>query len=611
MLKLDSGESSVINFGAVIPGEAQKSIMFVASSAANVTARIDGGGDRFRIVTVACQAVSSRQLTPDEIDQLPPHMRNDPRYHVSIERTVIGTSDGVTPLTVGEQQEVVFYVAFRGEDHAAEGGHSATLVIIGAGSPITVPMSALVGQVKADVPTTTVSVTQGETAVLSVTVRSAFGPDTAVRFEMDANTGLSMKPVVVSVPRSGQIEASLRIEAARFAETIQFQKYLQMSAFDGRQVTFLPLSFHIHPAPIPPEQSPAHIQPIKPDWWQWRGENPRNRPWKEEYSVSGTFTNKGGFNIQDLAITIFETTEDMGSIMGEANQGSTEHGLVMPSREVTGATGSLKKEWQWFIPVVWVVKGPIYKDFRYKALISAKDVNGNPYPPVTSAELRVTVIVSTPKYLAGQFAMKAAIAAAVFAASIIMAAVGAAAYAAASVAGAIALDPPEPDPNFQGRILLPPLGEVPASGPNRNVIRLYRLSERIMRIELTKSLIEGRRLGALAAGDAQWAENHKQDLAAATALQRSLANEVRGLEPQAKQDIMALVPPGTELRHAREQLINSGLTTELAEQMQLPEEHWSGFDALLRSDLALADTDIVGTVGATVAPLAEFADSLA
>ena len=51
--------------------------------------------------------------------------------------------------------------------------------------------------------------------------------------------------------------------------------------------------------------------------------------------------------------------------------------------------------------------------------------------------------------------------------------------------------------------------------------------------------------------------------------------------------------------------------TELAEQMQLPAEHLSGFDALLRSDVALSNPDIVGAVDAIVAPLTEFIDSLA
>lgn len=611
MLKLAPGESSVIDFGAIVPGDAQKSVMFVASSPGNVTARIDGGNGHFRLVNVVCQSVTVVQLTPDEIAQLPPHMQNDPRFHVSVERTVVGTADGSTPLAVGVSQEVSFRAAFQGVDGTGQGVQSATLVIDGSGTTISVPMSALVGQVEADVPTATLSVTQGEAALLSVTFRSTFGPDTAVKVEMDPHSGISMTPASISIQRGGLAQVSLRIEAARLAIPIQVRQDLKISAFDGRQTIFVPLSCQILPAPTPIEQSPAHIQPIQPDWWQWRSINPRNELWKEEYVVSGAFTNMGGFNIQDLAITILEVSEDPANLLlHEANLGSTEHALVQPSRTAPGAVAPIKKEWQWFIPGVWVVKGPTHREFRYKALISAKDVNDVPYPSVASSELRVIVNVSKLKRTSGSFAMGAASAAAALLATIFLAAAGAAAYGAAAAAGAVALDPPEPDPNFLNHVPLPPLGDVPSSGPGRNVIRLYRLTERIMNIELTKSLMEGRRLGALAAGDAASAEMHEQDQAAATAMQRNLADEVRGLEEQAKKEIVAQVPSAIELRREREQLKTSGLSKELADQIQVPAEHRPGFDALLRSDVALSDLDVVGTVEASVVPLAEFAESL-
>jgi hypothetical protein len=551
------------------------------------------------------------QLTDDEIAQLPPHLRNDPRFHVSVERRVIGRSDGATPLAVAAGQEVSVDATFQGEDRAGEGVQSATLVLNGAGNPISVPMSALVGEVQADVPTATLSVKQGEAALLSVTLRSTFGPDTDVLVEMDADSGLSMNPVSVSLLRGGQAQASLRIEAARSAHAIALRKQLRVSAFDRREIRFLDFSCQILPAPPTLAQSPAHTQPIKPDWWQWRGANPRNELWKEDYFASGVFTNKGGSNIQDLAITILEVFEDRPNfLLEEANLGSTEHGLVEPSRTALGAVEPIKKDWQWFIPGVWVVKGPTHKEFRYKALISGKDVNGIPYPSVTSGEARVIVNVSKLKRTSGGLAQGAASAAAALMATKVLFFAGAAAYGAAAAAGLVALDPPEPDPNFLSRIPLPPLGDVPSSGPGRNLIRLYRLSERIMNIELTKSLIEGRRLGALAAGDAASVEMHRQDQVAATALQRSLADEVRALETPAKQELVTQVPSGTELRREREQLKTSGLSKELADQMQVPAEHRAGFDELLRSDVALSDLDLVGTVDATIAPLAEFADSL-
>ena len=214
----------------------------------------------------------------------------------------------------------------------------------------------------------------------------------------------------------------------------------------------------------------ATVEPILPDWWQWNGGNSRNETWKEEYTVSGTFTNLGGTDIRDFAVTIFEDS---------ANVGTTNHTAVISGQSVPGATAPIKKDWQWFIPGAWIVKGPLHKEYHYTALIGGKDVAGNPYPPTTSVILRIFVNVSKVKRTAGAYAMGASASAAAMAATIFLLAAAAAAYAAASLAGAVALDPPEPDPDFQERVPLPPLGDVPATGPDRNVIRLFRLGERI------------------------------------------------------------------------------------------------------------------------------------
>ena len=130
-----------------------------------------------------------------------------------------------------------------------------------------------------------------------------------------------------------------------------------------------------------------------------------------------------------------------------------------------------------------------------------------------------------------------------------------------------------------------------------------------MLIELAKSQMEGRRLGASAAGNEEWMEIHVQDIAAATALQRQLANEARNLAPQARQDVLALVPEGTDLRPEREQLKASGLTTALANQMHLPTELRPGFDELLRSDVALPHPDIVAELDNAAKALADFGES--
>src|SRR5205823_5711728 len=187
------------------------------------------------------------------------------------------------------------------------------------------------------------------------------------------------------------------------------------------------------------------------------------------------------------------------------------------------ATDTIKKDWKWFLEGIWVVKGPTFKKFTYRASIAAKDVDGNPYPPVSSVNLVIFVNVPKWKRTAGAMAMGAAASAAAMAASIILIVAAAGAYAAASLAGAVALDPPVPDPNFRSRIPLPRKRRVSASAPDRDLIEVFRLMEQIMAIQLAKSLMEGKRLGALAAGDDTWVDRHARDIQSAKLVQKRLA----------------------------------------------------------------------------------------
>ncbi len=341
------------------------------------------------------------------------------------------------------------------------------------------------------------------------------------------------------------------------------------------------------------------VEPIKADWWGWSGQNPQNQAWKEEYTVSGTFTNKGSTKIQDFAVTIFEDA---------ANVGTTNLNLVLPAGTAPGATTPIKKDWQWFVPGVWYVKGPLYKEFHYKALMTAKDVVGNPYVPTNSADLIVFVNVSKIKRTSGAYAMGAAASAAAMAASIFLIVPAAAAYAAASAAGAVALDPPEPDPNYQERVPLPPLGSVPSTGNTRNLVLFFRLSERVMLIDLAKSSMESKRMGALAHDDDAWVQIQAQDIISATTEQHDLITQIKNLAQTVKTDWAALMPP--DIVPARLQLKSTGLTDDLANQMGLPQVLRPGFDMLLRSDVALTNPDIPASVDDILAQMIEYGSEL-
>ena len=300
-------------------------------------------------------------------------------------------------------------------------------------------------------------------------------------------------------------------------------------------------------------------------------------------------------------VTIFEDS---------ANVSSTSHALVAPVQSVPGATDTIKKDWKWFLEGIWIVKGPTFKKFTYRASIAAKDLDGNPYPPVSSVGLVIFVNVPKWKRTAGAMAMGAAASAAAMAASIVLIIAAGGAYAAAALAGAVALDPPVPDPNFRSRIPLPRKRRVSAGAPDPDMIEMFRRIEQVMAIQLAKSVMEGKRLGALAAGDDAWIDRHARDIQSATLLQQRLAREAADLAPRARQAALAAIPPGTNLRAQRAAQQASGLTPSLARQARITTSLRPGFDAVLRSDAAAPDPDIAAALDEMLAALSEFADSL-
>jgi hypothetical protein len=345
----------------------------------------------------------------------------------------------------------------------------------------------------------------------------------------------------------------------------------------------------------------AVVMPIQPDWWKWDTAN-RNEEWSKDYVVSGSFTNRGGTPIQDLSITIFEDSA--------ANVADTSHPLVLPMQTVKGATDTINKDWKWFINGVWFVQGPLYKKFQYRAQMTAKDVDGNSYPVVSSSDLVIYVNVPKWKRTAGALAMGAAASAAAMAASVVLMLGAGAAYAAAAVAGAVALDPPVPDPNFKEHIPLPGLKSVSSKGKDQEIIRIFRLVEQIMSIHLTKSLIEGRRLGALAAGDDSWVIAHANDLFAATLMQKQLTQEVLALGPDATGSALDLIPFGTDLKATRASQMIAGLTTNDTANLDLSASQLREFNEVIQSDIVATEPNIEASIKDTLDALAGYIDSI-
>lgn len=129
-----------------------------------------------------------------------------------------------------------------------------------------------------------------------------------------------------------------------------------------------------------------------------------------------------------------------------------------------------------------------------------------------------------------------------------------------AAAGAIALDPPSPDPDFRQREELPDREAAPNIGDLSTLAVLLLTIKNFMDVELAKSMIEGWRLGALQANDPRWAALHSQDLSTAVTRQLDAITEVQCLYPAAVAglaQIIASISPA-DLSSQRRELLVSG-----------------------------------------------------
>lgn len=328
--------------------------------------------------------------------------------------------------------------------------------------------------------------------------------------------------------------------------------------------------------------SKAGFQPINADWWIWEGANARNEVWDEDYVLGGRFRNRGGTAIADLEVKITEELRGPGTTLPPSPAGDGGAPVVAPGAEVVVRSEVQHKDWVWFTEVIWYVKGPTHREYWYRAELVGVDGAGDPYPTVTSVPLRVFVNVPKWKRAAAAAAMGAAASAAAMAASIVLIVAAGAAYAAAAISGAVALDPPEPDPDFRRSVTLPGLVPVPPGIPGETLAGVFRLIEQVMAIELTKSLIEGKRLGALREHDELWAARLATARLDASDQQRALVTEARAVVEDGLAEALAALPPDLDLVEARHRLLYDGLPDETA-SLGLDPETLAAFDAMVRT----------------------------
>lgn len=281
-----------------------------------------------------------------------------------------------------------------------------------------------------------------------------------------------------------------------------------------------------------PERGPltaelyVNVQPetIDQTWWRWtHPPQPTDLQWNRGYGVGGQFTSTSRFSsMTNLSFNLHERT--LGSALNPTssgsliNRGSISVGAVPIGGNSTLSFPEIRQNWSWITPVVWVITDySTGRSFNYDLSGSFQDQYGNQYQ--LSSTLETYVRISVEKVVAGVAAMNgmflsaALLVSAGIAALIpvvgwatagpLLAASGVALTAAQGL-GAIALDPPEPDLNYEEKVKVPHLDISKALKKYSEFPKLGTMLELVatlIRFDEALSRIERKRMGATLDGN--------------------------------------------------------------------------------------------------------------
>jgi Ricin-type beta-trefoil lectin domain-like len=197
-----------VNCGVVPPGgtTTQTAQCGAVTAPVNVTASItdDHSGGAITILSVASFITKTEIEFPDPGD-LPPGTKPVGIRTVVLEQ--IAQSNGVTPLAIASGQSVVVTIQFAPARSTAA-TCSATLLIQGdTWNPVSIPISAAVGELSVMVPVITVR--QGAKTTVDVKVTSVAGKGTPVKLIMDSEGSAYSPNVVVEFNSSSSSTVSL------------------------------------------------------------------------------------------------------------------------------------------------------------------------------------------------------------------------------------------------------------------------------------------------------------------------------------------------------------------------------------------------------------------
>lgn len=208
-----------------------------APVSATVVGVLDTASPHVRIRELVASRYEHREFTEEEIQELPPAMRDQARrdgYDVAI---VTGRAAAAETLTVPARGMLQAYVQFSVPDRiGAFLDLSGTLIIeSNAWRRIEIPISPVAGAISLAVSTDHIELRQGEEIDgPSVDLRSIAGPPTEVLFDIGfPGDPWSISPQRVSLAQGASTRVLLRLAATLTAATGKHRVGLQARWFDG------------------------------------------------------------------------------------------------------------------------------------------------------------------------------------------------------------------------------------------------------------------------------------------------------------------------------------------------------------------------------------------
>ena len=362
-------------------------------------------------------------------------------------------------------------------------------------------------------------------------------------------------------------------------------------------------------------------EPIDATWWTYLSPPPpppiASVRWKEQsYSVGGLFTNKGSLALTPIAIVLSEADGATGNAVTRTV--SPTPGTVPPGAEVTANWSGITQSWQWIVPGIWAMQGPLNDAFIYTVIFSLTDPYGNAYN-FDSASIQVNVSVSQVKQSAGiaayslqAAAINAALIGAALAAGILTGAAAAIFFgiaagleSSAALSGTAATDPPLPDFDFGQPVPAPDLTLIPqvsALLPNLPATRsVIAVAARIFALQETLGKIYSKLLGARIAGDPAalqtWTAQH-QDATQRLSVAASALGPASG-EAASELSAQVNVPPGV-LETILNQWRSDGIPKQVLEDwaaLGLPIAALDAIDAAIRAGVGPTESSSASILG--------------